>query len=341
MGTLWYCLLAAMLAAYVVFDGYDLGAGTLHLYLARTDAERRQVLQSIGPLWDGNEVWLVTAGGTLLFAFPRLYAASFSGFYLALMMVLWLLVLRGLAIEFRSHVEDEVWRALWDVVFAGASGLLALVFGVALGNVMRGVELDGSGNFFLALWTDFGVKSPLGALDWYTTAVGVFSLVALAHHGALWVALRTEGAVRERARRAGRVTWVLALAAGALVTALTFGIQPQLARNLAAAPWGAIFPALSLGGLAAARVLAGRGTDRAAFLASSAALFGMLGSAAFGVYPNVLPSAGNPAYALTIDNTLAGRHGLDVGLTWWIPGMLLAVAYVIYVHLKFAGKVEQ
>jgi cytochrome d ubiquinol oxidase subunit II len=340
VGTLWYCLLAAILAAYVVFDGYDLGAGVLHLFVARTDGERRQVLQSIGPLWDGNEVWLVTAGGTLLFAFPRLYAASFSGFYLALMMVLWLLILRGLSLEFRSHVEDTVWRSFWDAVFAAASGMLALVFGVALGNVVRGVELDASGNFFLALWTDFGTRPPLGALDWYTTAVGLLSLAALTHHGALWVALRTEGEVNDRARRAGRAAWTATLIVGAAVTVLSFRIQPQLTRNLSEAPWGAVFPALALGGLVAARALAGRGQDRAAFLASAGALAGMLGSAAFGIYPNVLPSARNPANALTIDNTLAGQHGLEVGLRWWIPGMALAVAYVIYVHRKFSGKVE-
>ena len=340
MGTLWYCLITAMIAAYVMLDGYDLGAGVIHLGIAKTDAQRRQVLHSIGPLWDGNEVWLVALGGTLFFAFPRLYAASFSGFYLALMIVLWLLILRGLAIEFRSRVEDLVWRSFWDVIFALSSALLAAMFGVALGNVMRGVALDNSGGFFLPLWTNFGVLPPVGALDWYTSTVGLFSLLALAHHGALWVALRTEGELQQRARKAVRVVWPLVLVAGAAVTVLTFRVQPQLWRNLAQAPWGVFFAALALGGLIAACVFARRGKDHAAFVSSSASLFGMLSSAAFGIYPYVLPSVSDPALAFTIDNTLAGRHGLLVGLAWWVPGMLLATVYVIYVHLKFSGKVD-
>src|SRR5258707_60805 len=155
METLWFCLVAVMITAYVVLDGFDLGAGIVHLLVARSDAERRQVIASIGPVWDGNEVWLIAAGGTLYFAFPALYASSFSGFYLPLMMVLWLLILRGIAIELRTHVDNRLWKSLWDVVFAGASTLLAVFFGAALGNVIRGVPLDHAGDFFLPLWTNF------------------------------------------------------------------------------------------------------------------------------------------------------------------------------------------
>jgi len=340
VGTLWYCLITAMIAAYVVLDGYDLGAGVIHLGIAKTDAERRQVLQSIGPLWNGNEVWLVALGGTLFFALPRLYAASFSGFYLALMVVLWLLILRGLAIEFRSHVEDLVWRSFWDVIFALSSALLAALFGIALGNVIRGLVLDQSGGFFLALWTNFGVSPPVGTVDWYTSTIGLLALLALTHHGALWVALRTQGELQQRARRAVHITWPLVLTFGAVASVLTFRIQPQLSRNLTYAPWGALFSAFALGGLIAARIFAHRAEDRAAFFSSSASLIGMVASAAFGIYPYVLPSVSNPALGLTIDNTLAGRHGLLVGLAWWVPGMILATIYVGYVHVKFSGKVS-
>src|SRR6202795_3044824 len=173
METLWFCLVAVMLALYVLLDGFDLGAGAVHFLVAKTEEERRQVIASIGPVWDGNEVWLLAAAGTLYFAFPALYAASFSGFYLPLMMVLWLLMLRGISIEFRSHVESPVWRPLWDVVFGGASALLAIFFGAALGNVVRGVPLDASGFFFLPLWTDFWTGGQLGILDWYTLAIGL------------------------------------------------------------------------------------------------------------------------------------------------------------------------
>src|SRR6266436_6779230 len=155
MQTAWYALVAFMLTAYVVLDGFDLGAGAIHLFIARDDPERRTVLRSIGPVWDGNEVWLIASGGTLFFAFPALYASSFSGFYLPLMVVLWLLILRGISIELRDHIDSPVWKPLWDVVFAGSSALLAVFFGAALGNVVRGAPLDASGEFFLPLWTNF------------------------------------------------------------------------------------------------------------------------------------------------------------------------------------------
>src|SRR5712691_1159902 len=161
METLWFCLVAGMIATYVVLDGFDLGAGIVHLLIARTDGERRQVIGAIGPVWDGNEVWLLAGGGTLYFAFPALYASSFSGFYLPLMMVLWLLILRGISIEFRNHIESHIWTPLWDVVFAGASALLTIFFGAALGNVVRGAPLDASGDFFLPLWTNFQVGGEL------------------------------------------------------------------------------------------------------------------------------------------------------------------------------------
>src|SRR5712675_3006254 len=141
METLWFCLVAFLIAGYVVLDGFDLGAGAIHLLVAETDAERSAVLSSIGPVWDGNEVWLVAGGGTLYFAFPALYSAAFSGFYLALMMVLWLLILRGISIELRSHIESPIWKPFWDLIFGGSSALLALLYGAALGNVVRGVPL--------------------------------------------------------------------------------------------------------------------------------------------------------------------------------------------------------
>src|SRR5258705_1660744 len=147
MGTIWFWLVAIMIATYVLLDGFDLGTGAIHLFVAKTDHERRQVLASIGPVWDGNEVWLIAAGGTLYFAFPGLYASSFSGFYLPLMIVLWLLILRGIAIEFRSHIDSPVWKPLWDFVFSAASVLLSIFFGAALGNVIRGVPLDQKGEF--------------------------------------------------------------------------------------------------------------------------------------------------------------------------------------------------
>src|SRR5260221_1441283 len=179
MQTLWFILVAFMLTMYVLLDGFDLGAGVIHLVIARTDEERRVILRAIGPVWDGNEVWLIAAGGTLFFTFPVLYAASFSGFYLPLMIVLWLLMLRGISIELRTHSDAPLWKPLWDTVFGISSALLALVFGVALGNVVRGVPLNAEGYFFVPLWTNLKVGANAGAIDWYTLMVGITSLLAL------------------------------------------------------------------------------------------------------------------------------------------------------------------
>src|ERR1043165_2892965 len=196
----WFCLIAAMLVTYVVLDGFDLGAGVVHLFVARGDRERQQVLNSIGPVWDGNEVWLIAGAGTLYFAFPALYSAAFSGFYLALMVVLWLLILRGISTEMRDQLENPMWKAFWDPIFGGASALLALLLGAALGNVIRGVPLGSDGFFFLPLWTNLRPGAEAGIVDWYTLLVGLGALAALALHGCNWVALKTVGNLRERTR---------------------------------------------------------------------------------------------------------------------------------------------
>src|SRR6201997_439409 len=185
MPTLWFMIVAVMVAAYVVLDGFDLGAGVIYLTAARTPAERQAIMRAIGPVWDGNEVWLLAAGGTLYFAFPLLYASSFSGFYLPLMIVLWLLMLRGIGIELRAHMDNPVWRGFFDFVFFAASALLTIFFGAALGNVVRGVPLDVDGYFFEPLWTDFRVGTDNGILDWYTILAGLIAFVTLTVHGSL------------------------------------------------------------------------------------------------------------------------------------------------------------
>ncbi len=201
MGFIWFWLVAVMIVGYVVLDGFDLGVGVLHLFLVRTEAERRSTLASIGPVWDGNEVWLLAGGGTLYFAFPLLYASAFSGFYLPLMIVLWLLILRGVSLELRNHIDVGVWRALLDGLFGLASALLTIFFGAALANVLRGVPLQADGYFFLPLWTNWQPGPHPGILDWYTVIGGVLALVALTLHGALWLTIKTSGELAARARR--------------------------------------------------------------------------------------------------------------------------------------------
>jgi cytochrome bd ubiquinol oxidase subunit II len=339
MEATWFWLVALMLGVYVVLDGFDLGAGVAHLLVAETDEERRAVLRSIGPVWDGNEVWLLAAGGTLYFAFPALYASSFSGFYLPLMIVLWLLILRGIAIEFRNHIDSLVWHPLWDVVFAGASGLLAIFFGAALGNVVRGVPLDQAGEFFLPLWTDFRAGPEAGILDWYTILVAVAALLTLTVHGALWLALKNRGAVHRRARALASLLWWGVLAAVVAITLTSFRVQPHLKESFAARPWQYVFPLAALAGLSGMKVMNGSGRAMEAFLASCAFILGMLTSVAAGLYPYVLPASTDARLSLTVYNSAAARYGLEVGLVWFIPGMLLTTAYFVYTYRSFSGKV--
>ena len=183
METFWYMVVTLMLGIYVVLDGFDFGVGIIYPVVAKTEMERRKALDAIGPVWNGNEVWLIVAGGLLFLAFPKAYAAGFSGFYLALIIVLWLFIARGLALELRSHVDHVLWRQLWDLAFFVASALLAIVFGAALGNLIRGVPLNRDGYFFVALWTNFMTGPEPGILDWYTVLMGLASASILAFHG--------------------------------------------------------------------------------------------------------------------------------------------------------------
>jgi cytochrome d ubiquinol oxidase subunit II len=338
MGIVWFCLIAIMITMYVLLDGFDLGAGAIHLLVAKTDQERRQVLASIGPVWDGNEVWLIAGGGTLYFAFPALYASGFSGFYLPLTIVLWLLILRGSSIEFRNHIKSRVWDPLWDFLFCASSLLLAVFFGAALANVIRGVPLDASGYFFEPLWTNFQLGDETGILDWYTLLVGVLALAVLAMHGALWVRMKTSGPVSERSAALARRVWWAVLALTAIVTTITLRVQPQVKENLTTWPWGLIFPFLAIAGLAGVRFELVKRDERKAFFASCLYITGMLTSVVFGVYPMVLP-ARNPIYSMTVNSAKAADYGLKVGLIWWIIGMMLATGYFTFVYRSFAGKV--
>ena len=341
METLWFYLVAVMIAIYVVLDGFDLGTGILHLFVARNDSERRTVLQSIGPVWDGNEVWLLAGGGALVLAFPKLYASAFSGFYLPLMMVLWFLILRAISIEFRSHVNSPVWRPFWDVVFSLSSLLLAVFLGAALGNVVRGVPLGEDGYFFTPLWTSFTISGgELGILDWYTITVGVTSLLALTYHGAMWLILKTEGEVRDRARRAAGKVWPVLLLFVAVVTVLTFRIQPHVPERMNANPLSYALPLLALAGIFASRSWTEKGKELWAFLGSALFLALMLVSVVFGLYPMVLPAAGDPAASLTIHNASGPPYSMWVAFFWWIPGMILVSIYTTFVYRQMGGKVK-
>jgi cytochrome d ubiquinol oxidase subunit II len=339
MEALWFMLVAGMMVTYVVLDGFDLGVGVLYNVLGRTEEDRAVLRRTIGPVWDANEVWLLAAGGTLYFAFPALYAAAFSGFYLPVMMVLWLLIGRGLGLELRDHISDPLGRQICDAVFMVSSVVLAVVLGAALGNVVRGVPLDADGYFFLPLWTNFRPGPDPGVLDWYTLLCGVVALVALATHGAHYLAVRTSGDLNARARR-------LALAggralAGLLVLSLvaSLAVRPGLLDNFRDHRIGLLIPAAVGGALVAMEVFARRARERAAFTASCVCLIATLAGAAFALYPVLLPSSGDPGRALTVHGAASDSYALRVGLGWWTFGIVLVAASFRYLYGQFRGKV--
>jgi cytochrome d ubiquinol oxidase subunit II len=340
MESIWFVLVALMIVAYSVLDGFDMGAGILHLLIARTDDERRTILRSIGPVWDGNEVWLIAGGGTLYFAFPLLYAVSFSGFYLPLHIVLWLLILRGIGIEFRTHLANPVAASLFDGFFALSSFLLALFFGAALGNVIRGVSMGANQSFFEPLWTTLLPWGETGILDWYTIFTGLFTVIALMTHGALWVSLKAVGEIRDRASSmADRVLPVLSIFT-ILGVPLTVFVRPRTVRNYLEYPVLFVFPAVVMLTLFLAWKWNRSGRELPAFLASSTYIVSALAGVAAALYPALLPSSYGSQFDITIFNAAAGSYALRIGFLWWGLGMALATGYFIFLYRMYKGKLQ-
>ncbi|HLO67419.1 MAG TPA: cytochrome d ubiquinol oxidase subunit II [Holophaga sp.] len=340
MEMFWFWTVAVVMALYAMLDGFDFGAGILHLFVAKTDAERRQVLAAIGPWWDGNEVWLLAGGGTLFLAFPKVLAAGFSGFYLAMFLVIWCLILRGISIEFRSHLGDGLWRAFWDGMFALASAAMPVLLGAALGNVVRGVPLDGSGFFNIPLFTHWDVTNPVGILDWYTVLMGVFVLAALSCHGALYLAWKTDGPVRDRSRAAALRLWVATVALALAATVATARVNPDIYARLPHAPLAWLGLALYAGGLLAAITGLRTGRDLLAFAGSSAFILGILAATAACLFPVMLRSTLDPAWSLTAYNASAGPYALKAGMRWWLAAFPLALGYFAWLGWVHRGKVE-
>lgn len=340
METVWFVLVAFMLVTYVVLDGFDLGAGIAHLFVARTNDERVMVLRAIGPVWDGNEVWLLAGGGTLFFAFPLLYASSFSGFYLPLNIVLWLLILRGIGIEFRMHLSNGIWRDFFDGLFSIGSLLLAIFFGAALGNVIRGVPLTADHYFFEPLWTDFLPGANAGVLDWYTVLAGVVALVALTIHGTNYLAVKADGELARRCQTTARNLFPLLVVLTITSCAATFFVRPQVLRNYVEHPIGFLIPVIVIASLGVMFRARRAGKDSLAFFGSCTYLASMLGGAAFALYPTLLPSSHPGVEDITIYNAAAGSYSLTYGVIWWSIGMLIAIGYFVMVYRMFRGKVS-
>ena len=335
---LWFGIAAITVAAYVVFDGFDMGAGALHLFVAKDDAERRQVLAAIGPYWDGNEVWLLATGGVLFLAFPRVLGSALSGFYLAIFLVLWALILRGISIEFRSHVDDRLWRAAWDAVFAVASTALPILFGAALGNIVRGLPVNQEGWFSLALWTDFTAMGSVGILDWYTVFAGVFALAAIAAHGGSFLAWKTDGAVHERSRMIAIWLWAGVTVMWPLLTIGTFMVNPALLGSFMSRPLAIAALLVAVAGLAVANLALRRDRDLPAFLGSCAFLAGLLAATAASAFPVMLRSIDNQDWSLTAYNSSVPVESLWTGISWWAIAFPIAASYFYLQFRLHRGK---
>lgn len=331
MNVAWFWMLSAMLTAYAVLDGYDLGVGSISVWVARGDAERRMTVNSIGPVWNGNEVWLLAAGGMLVVSFPRVYASGFSGFYLALMVLLWLLILRGVSIEFRNQVADPLWKSLWDAGFWVGSLLVALLLGVALGNVVQGLPIGPDGYFQ-------GTFALL--LNPYSLLTGLLSVTVLAWHGANYLRKKTEGALLERAVRWSRGLWWAVAAMVVIVTIATFFFQPAAGRNFDAHALAWALPLLTLGSLVFGFVSRREQWNDRAFRVSTLLIIGLMGSAMLTVFPNLLMSTLDPQYSLTVYNAASSPLALRASFIANIVGMVGVVVYSTYVHHTFSGKVR-
>jgi cytochrome d ubiquinol oxidase subunit II len=338
MGFFWFWLVAVMIVGYVVLDGFDLGVGVLHLFLTRTETEKRTALASIGPVWDGNEVWLLAGGGTLYFAFPLLYASAFSGFYLPLMIVLWLLILRGITLELRNHLNLGVWSSLLDGVFGLASTLLTIFYGAALANVVRGVPLNPDGYFFLPLWTNWLPGTYPGILDWYTVIGGLVALIALTLHGALWLSLKASGDLEVRARKIVPPLWIALLLITIVSLFATIAVRPQSLNNYFNYPVAFAIPVGVVVALVLIYLFNKKGSPLAAFLSSAFYLFFMLAGACWSLYPTLLPATTGAQYDITLNRAISGPYALQVGFVWWTIGMVLAISYHVFVYSHFKGK---
>ena len=351
MELFWYIVLMTMLAVYVVLDGYDFGAGIIHLFFAKTEKDKKAITNAIGPFWDANEVWLIAAGGVLFFAFPTLYASAFSGFYLPLIMILWLLIFRAIGLELRGQVHNKMWEAFWDKAFGMASLLLALFFGIALGNIVRGVNLGMVENgvstqeahyFFLPLWNPtFSPQAEhLGIIDWFTLLLGIIGVIALTIHGANWIIFKTNSDLNIKLKK---VVFNLNFALLGLVIISLFIwhiIEPKPFHNFIENPLLWIFPLITFTGLFGLFKVKSFKKDGLGFLFSSLFLFGGLTSTVASIFPKVLPSTNTVNPSLTLYNVAADEYGLSVGIYWFAVAIVLVAIYMVIQYKVFKGKMD-
>jgi cytochrome d ubiquinol oxidase subunit II len=330
LNTVWFAFVGVLFIGYAILDGFDLGVGALHLF-TKGDAERRLMINAIGPVWDGNEVWLVTGGGALFAAFPEVYATAFSGFYMALMLLLFGLIFRAVAIEFRSKQPMRWWRRFWDTSFSASSILSSLIVGVALGNIARGIPLDEQGEY---------IGSFFDLLHPYAILVGLTTVALFAMHGSIYMVMKTEGELHEKIR--GWIPWTIAsfitcYVATTLVTLLTL---PHMTANLRAFPLLFVLPVMNALAIANIPREIHHGSDFRAFLSSCAAMAALLALFGLGVYPNLITSNPIAAHSLTIYNAASSGRTLEIMLIIALMGMPLVIAYTVSIYWIFRGKVK-
>jgi cytochrome d ubiquinol oxidase subunit II len=327
--TVWFLLVGVLLAGYTILDGFDLGAGMLHLFVAKSDAERRQVINSVGPVWDGNEVWLLTGGGAIFAAFPKVYATVFSGLYLALMLVLAALILRAVCLEFRSKLPGSGWRRTWDVVFAVSSFLPALLFGVAVGNLLRGLPLDREQEF---------AGTFIGLLNPFALVTGLFAVAMFLVQGAGWLVLKTEGTVRERATTWAKGSWLAFVALWVVATIAARVMLPSAWRAFTSpAAW--LVPLVFAAAAGGFRALLAAKRPAVALLLSSVAIAALWGLVGLGLYPNLVPALGG-GEALSVTNASSSPITLRVMFVIALIGMPIVIAYTIFIYRRFKGPVQ-
>jgi cytochrome bd ubiquinol oxidase subunit II len=331
LNNVWFALFVVIIAGYLILDGFDLGCGILHPFVAKSDTERRIVLNSIGPVWDGNEVWLVLGGGALFAAFPFVYASLFSGLYVAFMLVLLCLILRPVAIEFRSQRPGAGWRRFWDYVFFLVSLFLALLFGIAFGSILLGFPVDAQGNISVSL---------IQLLSPYALLVGVTTICMFAMHGALYLTMKTEGALNERVRRLAPRLMLVFFVLNTVVVLVTVLLRLQMTKRYLSEFWPIIFPALALGALIISWRMLREGRFFRAFIASGSVIALLIVSVAVGIYPNLLLSTINPSYDLTVFNAASQANTLTVMLIIAAIGIPIVLLYTAGVYYIFQGKVE-
>lgn len=340
MVELWYAILTLTLAGYAVMDGWNIGCGVVQFLVARSPAERRLVIGAIGPLWTWHEVWLVAAGGVLFVAFPSVLAVALPGFYLAVFVLLWCLVGRGLSLEFGGHLADPLWRTFWDAAFAVVNLLIAILLGAALGNLVRGVPLGPSGRFSLAFFTDFRPRGEVGILDWYTALVAIFTVACVAAHGASYLVWKTEGAVHDRSATLARRMWLVVFVLMPAITMATAVVRPELFNAMLSRPFAWLPVAVAVSGSIA--IVAGqrREQEGLALAGGCAFIAGLLAAAAASLFPVMLHSTLASSYSIDAYAGAVRGPGLGIATAWWPVAMALSLAYCAFVFRQFKGKVR-